>query len=101
MKKLREFWEKNSSSREALESWNAIMKAVSVDHPNELKEVFNHADFIGEGIVIFNIKGNDFRLIAHIKYRWQVVFVLWIGSHAEYDKLSKEDLKKLRHSKKK
>ncbi len=82
------FWEKNASARDALSSWNAIMKKASFQHPNEVKQVFNHADFLGDGMAIFNIKGNDYRLITHILYRWQVVYILWVGTHAQYDKLT-------------
>lgn len=77
------------------------MKRSVFTHPNEIKQVFNHADFLGDGIAIFNIKGNDFRLIVHIIYRWQVVYILWVGSHAAYDKLSEEAIHKMKQPKKK
>ena len=73
---MREFWEEKPDARDALESWNAFMLNSSFKNPNELRAVFNHADFIGNGITIFNIKGNDYRLIVHMMYKWQVVFIL-------------------------
>jgi HTH-type transcriptional regulator/antitoxin HigA len=72
------------------------MKENRFVHPNELRTVFNHIDFIGDGVAIFNIKGNDYRLIVHIKYKWQVIFILWIGTHTEYDKLTKDQIKKMK-----
>ena len=99
VKKLREFWEGHSTARDALESWNAFMKEANFENSNELRKAFNHVDFIGDGITIFNIKGNDFRLIVHMMYKWGVVFILWIGTHAEYDKLSEEDIKNLKNPK--
>jgi mRNA interferase HigB len=54
---------------------------------------------LGNGIVIFNIKGNDYRLIVDMMYAWQVVFVLLIGTHAEYDRLSDRDIHALKKPK--
>jgi len=101
VKRLRAFWEQNVGAREALESWNAFMKENRFGHPNELRTVFNHIDFIGDGVAIFNIKGNDYRLIVHIKYKWQVIFILWIGTHTEYDRLTKDQIKKMKEPKNK
>tara|TARA_R100001015_G_C4619810_1_gene176616 strand:+ start:69 stop:383 length:315 start_codon:yes stop_codon:yes gene_type:complete len=98
-RKLREFWEEHSSARDAIESWYAFLNANDFVSPNQLRKVFNHVDFIGDGICIFNIKGNDFRLITHMMYQWNVVFILWIGTHADYDKLSEGDIKNLKKPK--
>ena len=96
---LRVFWEQHPAAREALESWNATMKSRDFQNPNEVKRVFNHADFLGDGVAIFNIKGNDYRLIVNIMYPWKVVFVLWIGPHKEYDKLTRETILRMKSPK--
>jgi mRNA interferase HigB len=96
---LRLFWERHPSARDGLESWYALMKESHFGHPAEVRRLFNHADFLGNGIAIFNIKGNDYRLIVDMMYKWQVVFVLWIGTHAEYDRLTERDIQAMKQPK--
>jgi mRNA interferase HigB len=59
-------------------------------HHKILKKRYPSASFIGSGRVIFNIKGNKYRLVADIAYNLGYVYVFWIGTHAEYDKINFE-----------
>jgi mRNA interferase HigB len=52
-----------------------------------LKQKFKNASIIGDGRVVFNIKGNDYRLVVAIKYDFQVIFIRFIGTHSQYDKI--------------
>lgn len=73
---------------EALRSWVALMRAHRFQHFAELRQVFNSADLIRDDRVVFNIKGNHFRLVAAIDFTRQAVFVKWFGRHKDYDKIN-------------
>jgi mRNA interferase HigB len=59
---------------------------------NELKSVYNNASVIPNGRVVFNIKGNDFRLLVSINFKQSAAYVIWFGTHAEYDKINVETI---------
>lgn len=84
---LREFYEKSeySDSETALRAWYHDVKVANWNSSNELKQQFKHASIVGDGRVVFNIKGNDYRLIVAIDYEYQVVFIRFIGTHKQYD----------------
>ncbi|MGD8560942.1 MAG: type II toxin-antitoxin system HigB family toxin [Desulfarculaceae bacterium] len=77
----------------ALRSWVALIKGNKFKHFGELKEVFGSADLIKGDIVVFNIKGNHFRLIAGIDFNWQAAFVKWFGRHKDYNKINPSEVK--------
>ena len=60
---------------------------------NELKAQFGNASVIGSKRVVFNIHGNSFRLLVDIEYKFQLVFVVWFGTHKEYDKIDAKNIK--------
>jgi mRNA interferase HigB len=64
------------------EVWNAAWKS-----PADVKAAYASASIVGADRVVFNIKGNDYRLVVAIDYERQVVFIKWIGTHTEYDKI--------------
>jgi len=74
---------------EPLNSWHRITKNENWGSFTDVKRTYNIVDSVGNDRYCFNIKGNDFRLIVLIIFRTRTVFVLWFGSHAEYDKLNK------------
>lgn len=86
---LREFLEKPeySDSEPSLRAWYHDAKIAEWKNPNELRLQYKNASFIGEGRVVFNIKGNDYRLIVAIDYEFQVIFIKFIGTHNQYDKI--------------
>jgi mRNA interferase HigB len=63
------------------------LRFSSWNNAYELKSTFGNASIIGSKRVVFNIKGNEYRLIVDIEYKLQIVFVVWFGTHAEYDKI--------------
>jgi len=79
------FWEQHPDARPSLESWYAIVRGASWQNPAELKAVYRTADLVGRRTV-FNIAGNKYRLIARVNYVSQRAFVLYILTHAEYDR---------------
>jgi mRNA interferase HigB len=82
---LVEFWREHPDARAGLEEWFVNVRKASWKTPPELRQTYNHADFVGRR-TIFNIAGNKYRLIARVNYPAQIVFVLYIMTHAEYDK---------------
>lgn len=91
-KYLKEFWEKNSKSKQSLLSWYDEVKNLDWSNSSDLKLNFSSASIITSKRVVFNIKGNDYRLIVDIEYRLKLVFIVWIGTHKEYDLI---DVKKI------
>ena len=79
------FWELHPDAKPGLESWYAVVRRAVWRTPAELKAVYPSADFVGRRTV-FNIAGNKYRLIARVNYRSQRIFVLFILTHAEYDR---------------
>jgi mRNA interferase HigB len=90
---LQNFWEKHPKSKQQLLSWYQVFDKNSFLNTNDIKKIFGSADFVGENKIIFNIGGNNFRLIVKINYLTQIVYILFIGTHAEYDDL--KDIKNL------
>ena len=86
---LREFWEKveYADSENSLRSWYHEAKNADWNNANELKEQYKNASIVGEGKVVFNIKGNTYRLVVWIDYEYKVIFIRFIGTHKQYDKI--------------
>lgn len=84
---LRDFWEKYPDSRANLENWYNTIESARFDNPNEIIPLFRDSDIVGNGRIVFNIARNKYRLIAKFRYDQQMVFVRFIGTHKEYDKI--------------
>ncbi len=84
---LREYWGKYPDSELPLKLWYAQIKKAGWENFNELKAQFGNASVVGNDRVVFNIKGNEYRLIAAINYRKQIVWIRFIGTHKAYDKI--------------
>jgi mRNA interferase HigB len=82
---LERFWQKHPDSQANLESWYGVVRGAAWKTPAEMKQVYPSADLVGRRTV-FNICGNKYRLIARVNYQTQRVFVLYLLTHAEYDK---------------
>ena len=87
-----DYYEKHASSKTALELWYKNVSKCSWDHLNDLKKDYPNADYTGNFRVVFNIKGNDYRLIAIVIYISQKVYVRWIGTHSEYEKIDAKNI---------
>ncbi len=89
---LIKFYESYSSSKTALEVWHSDTRKALWQTPNDIKKVYSSASFLGDNRVVFNIKGNKYRLIVHIDYKRKIVRVKFIGTHAQYDKINAEEI---------
>jgi mRNA interferase HigB len=92
VKAIRLFILKNKEGKDAINNWYYIIQKMNCSNFHELKNIFNSVDAIGNDLYVFNIKGNNFRLITRIIFKTRTVFIKFIGSHNEYDKI---DIKKL------
>ena len=91
-KTLREFWEKHSDSEEQLKSWYRETEKAYWKSINELKSYYPNASILKDNKIVFNIKGNYYRLIVKMNFEFQISWILFIGTHAEYDKINANEL---------
>jgi mRNA interferase HigB len=91
-KALREHWEKpgRRDSEHPLIQWFEIVEKADWSTPAQIKDQFRNASFLGDR-VIFNIAGNKYRIVTVVKYKWRMVYIRFVGSHAEYDALNAAD----------
>jgi len=90
---LREFWEKHADSEQYLKTWYETVKNSNWKSPNEIKGTYVNASSLKNNRVVFNIKGNSYRLIVRFNYVKQWAFIRFIGTHVEYDKIEGHYLK--------
>ena len=88
-RKLKEFYESpgKEDSRIALERWYQIALQAEWRNLSEIKEDFPATDYVGNQHYVFNIKGNNYRLVVVVKFSIGRVFIRFVGTHAEYDKI--------------
>ena len=87
-KTLVQFWESgHGDAEQPLKAWHALAKAASWSNPQEIKDKFASASFLANNRVVFNISGNKYRLVVKVDYDFKAIFIRFIGSHAEYDKI--------------
>ena len=84
---LAEFSGIHADSIEALNSWYEKTKKADWNSLNDIKKTFNSVDYVGHDRYVFNIKGNHYRLVAMIFFNIRTVFIRFVGTHAEYDKI--------------
>ncbi len=93
-KTLKDFYEqpRYADSKNALEAWHKEVLKHDWNNPNEIKAMYRSASIVGDTKVVFNIAGNKYRLIVAVNYYAKIVFVKFIGTHREYDKIDIEEL---------
>jgi mRNA interferase HigB len=92
---FKNFAREHPRAKVPLEHWRQLVKAGDWESPSDVKQVFgSNVDFMANNRNIFNIKGNDYRLIAEINYRTQAAYVRFIGTHREYDKVDAGTVKR-------
>jgi mRNA interferase HigB len=91
-KKLREFWEKYRDAEQELKAWFAEAERSQWKTPQDILNDFSYVDIISGNRVVFNIKGNHYRLVVKIHYNTGVVFIRFVGTHNEYDRIDAETI---------
>lgn len=91
-RKLTEFSEKHTQSRIPLLNWYVIVKKAKWKDLNDIKKDYNSVDYVGKNRFVFNIKGNEFRLIVIIIFISGKVYIRFIGTHDEYNKIDAKNI---------
>jgi mRNA interferase HigB len=84
---LRVFWTKHKSCEQQLKSWYQEAEEANWKGPRDIKKDYPSASFLADKRVVFNIKGNHYRLIVRINYDYGIVWIRFIGTHEQYDKI--------------
>ena len=91
-KALREFWGHHPDAEEPLLAWYREVEREDRDTPAKVKAKYGSASIVGNNRVVFNIKGNDYRVVVRINYPYRVVYIRFVGTHAEYDRIDAEEV---------
>ena len=89
---LREFWELHPDAEGPLLAWYREVQKEDWNTPAKVKAKYRSASVIGDNRVVFNIKGNDYRVVVKINYPYRVVYIRFVGTHAEYDGIDAEEV---------
>lgn len=82
---LRAFWQRHPDAEQSLKAWYEEVTNASWSQPADVKAQYRNASVLKNRRVVFNIKGNDYRLIVAIAYRLQIVYLKFVGSYQDYD----------------
>ena len=85
---LRDFWDIHPDSEQQLKAWYQETSKATWTTTGQIKKAYPSASFLADNRVVFNIKGNHYRLIVKISYDYLMVWIRFIGTHAEYDKIN-------------
>jgi mRNA interferase HigB len=84
---LRDFWNKYPDALEPLSAWYAVASRVRWESPADVKAAYRNASFVAGNRVVFNIKGNDYRLVVAMHYNRQIAYIRFVGTHRQYDQI--------------
>lgn len=88
LRTLRVFWEQHPDAAPALQAWYHDVKRAAWRTPTDIKSVYRNASFGGNDRVIFNVKGNDYRLVVAVQYQNGIVYIRFVGTHQDYDRIN-------------
>ena len=91
-KTIREFADRYADSEDALNNWYTIMGKSDFANFNDIRKMFNSADAVGNDLYVFNIRGNRYRLVVRILFRVRTVYIKFVGTHSQYDRLKMNNL---------
>lgn len=89
------FYTKHADAKVALEDWYEKVESAEWENFAQLRMSFASADHVGNKRIVFNIRGNEYRLVAIVLFKVKMVYVRFIGTHQDYDKLSEEQIKQI------
>ncbi len=87
---LVDFWTRHPRARGPLTAWYALARAAEWKGPQDIRDQFNTADFVGDNRVIFDIGGNNYRLVVRVSYPFKQVLIKFVGAHDDYDRIDPE-----------
>lgn len=89
---LRAFWERFPDAEQPLKAWYEEAMSATWTQPADIKAQYRSASVLKNRRVVFNIKGNDYRLVVAVRYTSTTMFIRFVGTHAEYDKIDAETI---------
>lgn len=89
---LREYWEKHPDAEMPLRDWYTKVKVAQWKSLADMKETFNSADYVGKQRYVFNIHGGNHRLVAVVRFTPGLVYIRFIGTHKEYEKIKADEI---------
>jgi mRNA interferase HigB len=89
---LRSFWTLHAETEEPLLAWYREAEQADWGQPADVKAQYRNCSILKDGRVVFNIKGNDFRLVVSINYDYRVIYIRFVGTHAEYDQIDAQEV---------
>ncbi|HXD84410.1 MAG TPA: type II toxin-antitoxin system HigB family toxin [Rudaea sp.] len=92
LKSLRKFWARHPQAEQPLRAWADEVRQAQWKRPADIKVQFASASILKSRRVVFNIKGNDYRVVTAIAYRFQAIYVKFVGTHAEYDEIDADEV---------
>lgn len=84
---MKQFWQQHPDSAAALQAWYADVRQAVWHSPADIKQTYRNASFVAHNRVVFNIKGNTYRIVVAIHYESRIVFIRFVGTHQAYDKI--------------
>ena len=92
LRPLKKFWEEKPDAEKSLKAWLAEAKAADWKNPADIKAQFRSASILQDSRVVFDICGNKYRLVVKINYPISIIYIRFIGTHREYDKINAEEI---------
>jgi len=92
VKTLREFWKKYPDAEQPLKAWVDEARKAHWQQPSDIKALYRSCSIVKNRRVVFNIKGNTYRLVVAIAFNQEIIYVKFIGTHGEYDKINVETI---------
>ncbi len=90
---LKRFWERHPKAEVPLRNWYTLADKANWATPADVKAMFGtNVDFVHDNRVVFDIAGNNYRLIVHVAYPYKRVLIKFVGTHAEYDRIDPETI---------
>lgn len=86
-KALRDCWERHPDAEQALKAWYQDARQASWQSPQDIHQSYVTASIVAHNRAIFNIRGNRYRLVVAVNYAMGIVFIRFVGSHTDYDKI--------------
>lgn len=84
---LRDFWKRHPDAEVPLRAWYAAGSRAQWNRPADIKDAYRSASFLANNRVVFNLKGNDYRLVTAVHYNRGMLYIRFVGTHGEYDRI--------------
>lgn len=89
---LAEFYTVHADAKDSLETWYRVCRKADWRSFNDVQSSYSSADIVGDNRMVFNIKGNRYRLVARFSFRYKSIQVKWLGTHVEFDRIEVLDI---------